>query len=226
MAHGATPGTQINHPDLAANISPTYRYNWAGSDPSDPSPGVSDSHGTAVAGVSAAVGFNGIGVSGVAPSATIAPMRFLGTVDEDAEKETFEYGGSAIRVKNNSWGAGTISPTSLSSAEASALNAAANAGVVSVFAAGNALNVTSLVPRNGRCKMGNYSPPATRCPSRFALSYSLSNHRCYRFIDGCPVFFPTTTCCNPSGLPAKILALVSLCRDQCLRQLLRILWLK
>ena len=143
-------GTQINHPDLAANISPTYRYNWVGSDPSDPSPEAADFHGTAVAGVSAAVGFNGIGVSGVAPSATIAPLRFLGTTDSDAEKGTYEYGASAIRVKNNSWGALTISPTSLSPGAAPALEAAANAGVVSVFAAGNALNVDSLIPTNGR----------------------------------------------------------------------------
>ena len=143
-------GTQMDHPDLAANISPTYRYDWVGSDPSDPSPGDSDFHGTAVAGVAAAVGFNGLGVSGVAPSSTIAPMRFLGTTDIDAEKATFEYGDGAIRVKNNSWGASTISPTAMTSGERTALASAANSGVISVFAAGNALNVDSLVPTNGR----------------------------------------------------------------------------
>ena len=143
-------GVQMDHPDLAANISPTYRYSWVGSNVNDPTPGATDNHGTCVSGVAAAVGFNGLGVSGVAPSATIAPLRFLGTTDSDALMEAFSYGGANIRVKNNSWVYGTVSPTPLSSAERESLATSANAGVITLFCAGNAQNVVSSIPTNGR----------------------------------------------------------------------------
>jgi len=143
-------GVQIDHPDLAANISKTYRYSWVGNNVNDPSPGSTDNHGTCVSGVAAAVGFNGLGVTGVAPSATIAPLRFLGTTDSDALMEAFSYGGANIRVKNNSWVKGTVSPTPLSSAERESLATSANASVITLFCSGNAQNVVSLIPTNGR----------------------------------------------------------------------------
>ena len=95
-------GVQMSHPDLVANIHPTLRFN-AITGTSNPSPPLFDpgsSHGTAVAGLIAAT-WNNLGTqvldingdpvfdvdgnpvysgggSGVAPNATIVPIRLIG----------------------------------------------------------------------------------------------------------------------------------------------------
>ena len=63
-------GVQIAHPDLAANISPTLRFNASnGTSIVNPSLFAPEGgHGTSVAGIIAAVGNNGIGVTGIAPA--------------------------------------------------------------------------------------------------------------------------------------------------------------
>lgn len=168
-------GVQMDHPDLSNNISSTYRRNWNFGSEEDPSPYyTSDNHGTAVAGVAAAVGFNGLGVAGAAPSATIAPMRFISDLFTDAdEADMYAYGAEtqAIRVKNNSWGLGnsTTALTSLGyglsfssvgwsgqgrppgySLSSLALASAANDGQVILFAAGNGLAQQENVNFRGR----------------------------------------------------------------------------
>src|SRR5437773_5890907 len=54
-------GINAAHPDLAGKILPGYDFVWNDSDPAD-----DFGHGTAVAGVVAAAGNNGVGVAGVA----------------------------------------------------------------------------------------------------------------------------------------------------------------
>jgi serine protease len=79
------------HPDLVANVLPGYDFiadasvanDGDGRDPDATDPGDdcgsgSSWHGTHVSGTIAAVGGNGIGVSGVAPEAKILPVRVLG----------------------------------------------------------------------------------------------------------------------------------------------------
>ena len=72
-------GVQLNHPDLAANISSQYRLDLLDGDsnpsPSGETPGAG--HGTEVAGLIAAVQNNGIGTTGAAPGAKIAPVRLI-----------------------------------------------------------------------------------------------------------------------------------------------------
>jgi subtilisin-like proprotein convertase family protein len=154
-------GVQMDHPDLNPNVSTSYFYNWNSGSTSDPNPKYSsDNHGTAVAGVAAAAGFNGIGVTGVAPSAQIVPMRFIADDWTDAdEANMYAYGNGSVRIKNNSWGLGNYSTalTSLGSGSeyssssgwgvqsespagsltGSALAAAAKQGQIILFAAGN-----------------------------------------------------------------------------------------
>ena len=90
-------GVQLDHPDLAANIftnlneipgdgidndnngfiDDTNGWDFAGND-NNPNPDItyeSNFHGTAVAGLAAGVGNNGIGVAGVAYTAKILPIR-------------------------------------------------------------------------------------------------------------------------------------------------------
>ncbi len=76
-------GIDVNNPDLKANqLSSLHRdytsniqSNWRGG---NPYPIEEEAHGTAVAGLVAAVGWNGIGSRGVAPSASYAGFLFIG----------------------------------------------------------------------------------------------------------------------------------------------------
>jgi subtilisin-like proprotein convertase family protein len=135
-------GVQMDHPDLAANISPTYKINFNDGASDDPSPGAGDNHGTCVAGVAAAVGYNGIGVSGAAPSAMIAPIRLIGGSSTPLEEaEAYTYGGSAVRIKSNSWSRQTRVNSLQPDDEIvqAALASAANSGTIITFSGGNDL---------------------------------------------------------------------------------------
>lgn len=63
-------GVDLHHPDLQANLLPGYDFGDFDNDPQD-----TYGHGTAVAGLLAAVGNNGIGVSGLAPATKILPLK-------------------------------------------------------------------------------------------------------------------------------------------------------
>ncbi len=63
-------GVAASHPDLAANLVPGWNVYGNNTDTSDP-----HGHGTAVAGVAAAVFNNGMGVASVAGAAKIMPVR-------------------------------------------------------------------------------------------------------------------------------------------------------
>lgn len=75
-------GSDIEHPDLAANTLSNEHRNY-GPDNSlywyntSPLPSNNDSHGTGVAGLISAVGWNGIGSRGVAPESKFAAFRFI-----------------------------------------------------------------------------------------------------------------------------------------------------
>src|SRR5262249_24455815 len=95
-------GTQIDHPDLAANIfvnsgeiagnhidddgngwiDDVHGWNFV-DDNNDPSPGTDPlgDHATAVAGLAAAVGNNSLGVAGVAYQSRILPVRMINASD-------------------------------------------------------------------------------------------------------------------------------------------------
>ncbi|WP_309386218.1 S8 family serine peptidase [Cerasicoccus frondis] len=109
-------GLPIDHPDLLPNLESSLHYDFRDGD-NDPSPNLltpdeddgassgEDKHGAAVAGLAAARGGNGIGVSGVAPEAHIAGIRLIGDYAEDVtEAEAFLHGLQTIDIKNNSWG--------------------------------------------------------------------------------------------------------------------------
>jgi subtilisin family serine protease len=102
-------GTDIDHEDLTATQLVGEHRNYAISNPSLwrstlPYYVADDAHGTAVAGLIAAEGWNGIGSRGVAPDARYAAFRFVGdytasaasflarTIDQtDGEFDIFNY---------------------------------------------------------------------------------------------------------------------------------------
>jgi len=102
-------GVDIDHEDLADNID-LYRSldgNIYGGDPSPVNP--SDNHGTKVAGIIAARGFNETGVRGVAPFAKIAGSNYLQEQNAFVLYNTWYTGRGAneISVSNNSFGPAT-----------------------------------------------------------------------------------------------------------------------
>ncbi len=152
-------GVDYTHPDLAANIwtnpreipgngvdddgngfvDDVHGYNFArnNGDPMD-----DNGHGTHVAGTIAAVGDNGIGVTGVNWTSSIMALKFLdsrgsGTISNAVRAINYatmmqtRYGVN-VHVTNNSWGSYTSSQ-SLRDAIASS----GNAGILFVAAAGN-----------------------------------------------------------------------------------------
>lgn len=96
-------GVQYTHPDLSPNYLASASYDFNFND-ADPQPYSTAGHGTSVAGVAAARGDNSIGVSGVAPQASIAGLRLTALVASDAqEAAAFNFQPSVIHILNNSW---------------------------------------------------------------------------------------------------------------------------
>ena len=95
-------GLEIAHKDLTANVIPGLSWDYVEEDP-DPTAG---SHGTAVGGVTAGRGFNGLGGRGAAPEAGLCGHRILGgggvSDSDEADAETRNF--ALVEVYNNSWG--------------------------------------------------------------------------------------------------------------------------
>jgi len=143
-------GLEFTHPDLAGNFSAADSRNFAvapsntnyGPDLSrDGNDNDEDRHGTSVGGVAAAVGGNGIGVTGAAPKATLAINRLdfvTGQLDSSLMSAVTYHaasGNTTIKVKNHSYG--YFYPYVDGSPESSAVTTSAAAGTLHVYAAGN-----------------------------------------------------------------------------------------
>ncbi|MDB5321579.1 MAG: Alkaline phosphatase [Phycisphaerales bacterium] len=139
-------GLQYTHPDLAPNYDAIDSYDFNDNDP-DPSPNSNDEHGTAVAGIVAAQGNNGIGVSGAAPQASIAGIRLTDTDTTDQqEASALSYHRNSIAIYSNSWGPDdngqTLEgpgPLTLAALSDSVTNGRNGKGNVYVWASGNGL---------------------------------------------------------------------------------------
>lgn len=97
-------GLEWSHPDLTRNMRNELNWDWNGRD-NDPKPLPFHSHGTACAGVAAARGNNRIGVSGVAPEASLVGLRLIADNWTDLdEAEAMAWEKDQIEIKSNSWG--------------------------------------------------------------------------------------------------------------------------
>lgn len=133
---------ELNHPDLAAATLGQPHFNFenqtTNSNPTVPN----DTHGTAVAGLAAARGYNGIGVAGSAPMAKLAGWRML-TASTASVADMFQYKSNMVSVQNHSWSFGVkeliLMPPNEKKAFERALTLGRDGkGVVMVRAAGNA----------------------------------------------------------------------------------------
>jgi len=153
-------GPGLAHPDLAPNAW-INQGEIAGNDVDDDGNGWVDDvsgwnyvrnspyprsgfHGGQVAGIAAAAGGNGLGMSGVAPDARIMPVDFIGgdpgTLSGSHALGAFAYAiANGATVINNSWG--FVAPVGLGSPSMrAAVECARNADIVISWSSGN-LNV-------------------------------------------------------------------------------------
>ena len=139
-------GVEYTHPDLAPNYSATHSFNFVEYN-ADPAPGPTEWHSTAVSGLIAARGGNGIGVTGVAPYATFAGLRVgfdgASTAMSFADADMYHsYGlNTSIKIKNHSYG--IPAPFIDNSLEYFALGLSAGAGTIHAVSAGNERGTTS-----------------------------------------------------------------------------------
>ncbi|MCB1278964.1 S8 family serine peptidase, partial [Prosthecobacter sp.] len=137
-------GLEVAHPDLAPNVDLINDHDFNDLD-DDPSPGPDDFHGTSCAGVAAARGNNGIGVSGSAPEATLVGLRLISAPTTDAdEADAMSYRNDIIQLKSNSWGpydsaygAYGPGPLALAAINDATTNGRGGKGTVFLWAAGN-----------------------------------------------------------------------------------------
>ena len=151
-------GVESAHPDLTDRIVPQAGYDYRDQD-SQPEPeganGVdaegkpaADSHGTAVAGVAAASGNNGIGVAGAAYAARLVPIRLIGgNTGDDQEAKAMAHRLDLVHISNNSWGANddgkTISalgPLMKAALDTALSQGRGGLGTIFVWSAGNGGN--------------------------------------------------------------------------------------
>lgn len=97
-------GMQTSHPDLSPNADTNNDYDFNGDD-NDPSPGAGDAHGTACAGVAAARGNNGVGVTGVSPEADLIGLRLIsGFFTNQDVADALSWKTDLVDISSNSWG--------------------------------------------------------------------------------------------------------------------------
>jgi subtilisin family serine protease/subtilisin-like proprotein convertase family protein len=139
-------GFEVNHPDLSAHSSSTNHFNFVTGLASGLPLSSQQGHGTAVAGLAAAVGGNKRGVSGVAPAAKLASWVIFDSVDNlvDEEKlmDMFQYRSNVVGVQNHSWGNSGVEQLTVGVLEDRAIGQAVKhgrggKGVVIVRSAGN-----------------------------------------------------------------------------------------
>ncbi len=153
-------GVAYNHPDLVANMwVNTVELNGIAGDDDDGNGYIDDidgwdflndnndptdynGHGTHVAGTIAAVGNNGLGITGVMWKAKIMPLRFLGIhgggTTSDAVAAIFYASGKGAHIINNSWTGSGYSQTLKDAIDASS--------ALVVCAAGNEAKNNDLSP--------------------------------------------------------------------------------
>ncbi|MBJ80304.1 MAG: hypothetical protein CMH60_03210 [Myxococcales bacterium] len=99
-------GLELEHPDLQENIVEDGSYNFLNGSGDPTSGSSSGDHGTSVAGVVAARGWNGVGLRGIAPAAQLKGFNFLKS--QLTANQVFANGGNPlsadVSVFNKSYG--------------------------------------------------------------------------------------------------------------------------
>ncbi|MDP6742469.1 MAG: S8 family serine peptidase [Candidatus Thalassarchaeaceae archaeon] len=140
-------GLDWEHPDLDDYYESTLDYDYCGND-GNPSPSNWDAHGTAAAGVAAAVGNNSLGVTGSAPEAGLAGLQLISCgLSDSKEANALGHLRQSIDIYSNSWGPSdngytleAPGPLMLAAFEADVYQGRSGLGNIITWAAGNGLN--------------------------------------------------------------------------------------
>ncbi|MEQ2008102.1 MAG: S8 family serine peptidase [Limisphaerales bacterium] len=114
----ADSGLEISHPEFVVPSANQPHYNFDAGNTNGAQLASSDNHGTAVAGYAVAQGNNGTGISGVAPAASLASWKMLGSTEEQIGI-MFQFMSNSVSVQNHSWlnsGSGLIANSALADA--------------------------------------------------------------------------------------------------------------
>lgn len=141
-------GADLEHPDLfPATLGQPHHNFENGTTNSNHAP-TDGGHGTAVAGLAAARGYNGIGMAGTAPRASLAVWKMLGQTSSSVIASVFQHEMDIVSVQNHSWGWGNNHQTPISEIEKIALtntfvNGRHGRGTIIVRSAGNNRSVNA-----------------------------------------------------------------------------------
>lgn len=135
-------GVEATHQDIAPNYVASHSYNFINSTPTITLTS-GDQHGQSVAGVAAARGGNGVGVTGAAPYASIASLRVFGpdstagTAQMFADAVAYHSSGAdtSIKIKNHSYS--ETDPYLVDVLHFNAVKLSSASGTIHVAAAGN-----------------------------------------------------------------------------------------
>ncbi len=137
-------GVDTGHPDLAAAVVESYD---AVEDDSYQDPKPWDGHGTACAGLAAAIAGNGVGIRGTGAGCSIVPVRiaysaakgapWITTTDMIASGIKWAWREAKADILSNSWGGGTASSAIANAFENARTKGRGGLGCVIVIAAGN-----------------------------------------------------------------------------------------
>lgn len=182
-------GLEIKHEDLAANVRQGASRNFYDNS-TDPTPhNTLDEHGTSVAGIIAAVGWNNKGGRGVAPEAQIAGYNFL-----SRDGDTYKYdqdihtiygwgdgdGARDAQIFNNSWGTANQAYPAISQAQIASWDKLTNGtrngkGGIYVKSAGNNFEDFIVKTASGDIDLCLASTKNARVPCASANSDDVDN---------------------------------------------------
>lgn len=148
-------GVDMDHEDLAPNVIAGFDTTDQSSSPPGGVPGnaaCNDGHGTACAGLAAAVAGNALGVAGVAPNCRLVSVRIgrgnVWTKNDWAANGINAAWQAGASVISNSWGGGSVSTLVTSAVNAARANGRGGLGAVVLFAAGNGNETVVDYPAN------------------------------------------------------------------------------
>jgi uncharacterized protein (TIGR02145 family) len=158
-------GVDLTHPDLIDNLVPGFDATGGGS---NGGPNPSDAHGTACAGIAAAIGNNGRGIAGVAFRSRILPIRIgigSGVGNQWITYDTWLANGinwawqHGADILSNSWSAGTPSTIVNSAIDNAVAKGRNGLGSLVLFSSGNQNSGVAYPARYDKCiAVGATSP--------------------------------------------------------------------
>jgi subtilisin family serine protease/subtilisin-like proprotein convertase family protein len=133
-------GVDLLHPDLAGNLLAGYDATGQGTNGAPLGTGA-NAHGTSCAGQVAAIGNNNIGITGIAYTSKIIPVRVfhnLSTTDSWlADGINWAWNNAGADVLSNSWGGGSPSSVINAAIDGAVTSGRGTKGSVVLFSSGN-----------------------------------------------------------------------------------------